>query len=345
MEVRDLNPSGASTMDAPAKDQSISNRKTNAEIAQEAQGLSMGKYNGTKVRIGSRIIRIELIKKHDMLPKDPAAQHIRDEVTKNIGSQWKSGTKDIIRGLSRSEEIMFLPNILGLKPEHANWDTATKEFWANFKVPVTAGDGIELEAGFKFKDNSAEEAEPISVDGYMSYQFAQANSNVANEDEDNPVTYTFRLIDTAQQDIKDEQAFSVRKIVDRMFNKLLNDADAGDADAVNTIDWIIETIGGDKGLGDTIYGMSGVKKQLEVEKIKDKSPVAFKEAILDKDLETKALIRKGVKYSKIRHEGTAYFIGNKAMGNGERQAVLWLNDPNNSDEKVMLIAAIKQYMS
>jgi hypothetical protein len=296
------------------------------------------------VRIGSRKVRIVVIPKPNMLPKDAKAAQLRSEVTKKVSSQWKRGTKDIIRGLTSEEEQMYLPNIIALKPEHDDWVTKVYEWWANFSFMVHVDNGIEFEAGFKLKKNrdGSYGAEPINIRDYISYNFAKECANVANEGSDNLNMYTFQLIDTSEAAIREEVMFSIKAEVDRLFYKLLDDSKINQASKAK-IDHIIETVGGEKGLGISIYGMTEIQKQLELQKIKDKNLRGFKDLVEDRYLENKAIIRKGVTFGKIVQEGNAYFYNGVGMGKTLMEAVLWLDDKANSHHKVILLEALSQY--
>lgn len=294
---------------------------------------------GTKVRLGSRKIKLKQIKQFSMLPKE--AKQIRDEVIKKVGSQWKDGTRDIIRGLSPEEEVAYLPKILGLKPEHDDWETRVKEFWADFSIAVPAREEIEIEAGFKLKRNSTSEAEPIDVLGYMQYNFCKANSKVAAEHEDNPSLYTFKLIDTAANLVEQEAIFSLRKEVDMAFYRLTRSIDQQER---LKIDWILETRGGEKGLGMNILNMTNIQKEMELEKIKNKDPEGFKTLLDDKRLETKALVRKAITYRLMENDNGVHIYNGNVIGNTLENAIAWIDDPNNSTSKIALVEKIKSYL-
>jgi hypothetical protein len=223
-------------------EESIPEVSSSDTVTEEIVSSEYGYHMGQKVRIGSRIVRIEQTKQFSLLPTDPKAQQIRDEVVKRISCQFKRGSKDVIRGLSYEEELKYLPRILGLKPDHDTWETRVKDFWLNFNISIQAGMPVELEAGFRFKYGSTTEAEPIDIDGYMKYNFAKENSNVG--DADNDLTHlSFKMIDTAEQRVRDEEVFSARKVTDRLFNQIIADSDKF-PDVRLKIDWILETYGG-----------------------------------------------------------------------------------------------------
>lgn len=297
-----------------------------------------------EVRIGSRKVKIEIIPKFNMLPKDPKAKQIRDEVTKKIGSQWKRNSRDIIRGLSHEEELIYLPNIIAISSTHDDWTTRVYEYWANFNFIVPPEDGVTLEAGFALKKDRTGNyiATPIDVTDYIKYNFARQNSNVANEGEDNPATYIFRLIDTSEVAIREELRFSAKLSADRLYMKLIDESRTIQSEKAK-IDHILETYGGQHSVGMAVYNLTDIQKQVELAKIKDKDYAAFEEILKDKNLENKALINKAITFKKIERVGTAYFYNGIAMGRSILEACLWLDDSANSHHKLILIEALEAY--
>lgn len=295
-----------------------------------------GEYFGQTVRIGSRRIQLKIVPKFNLLPQDPAAKALRDEVTKKVGSQWKSGSRDIIRGLSQEEEIKYLPAILGVKSTSDAWDAKVLEFWSNFSIEVPGTeDGIEFEAGFKI--SSTQEVSPIELEGYMKYNFCLANSKVANEYEDNLITYTFQMIDKAQKQIASEELYSIRKEVDVDFIRLVRSTDMSER---IKIDWILELYGGEHGHGISIHGLSDIQKEMELEKVKNEQTLLFGEILKDSKLEIKSLLRRAVTRGELVVEGNTYFLGNKMLGD-ITSAIHYYNDPNNSHARMILVEKLK----
>lgn len=296
-----------------------------------------GVHFGNKVRIGSRKIKIIQLKKSgSMLPKSKEAAQIRDEVIKKIGSQWKPGSKDVIRGLTPEEEIKYLPEILGISSEHQDFITRVKEYWYDFGISVPADPhGITLEAGFEYtsRDLGNEEAKPINIEDYTKYNFAILNSKVCNEGEDNPITYDFRIIDTDANDREQVETFKIKKKIDVLYLNLI-----GSKNPVERakIDWIIETIGGPTKKGESVTGMTDTLKEMKLEEIKNRDLGKFSELIRDENLQTKALIAKCITYRLLSNDNELYILNSKVIGNNLEKAIAYINDPNNSQERVIL---------
>ena len=297
---------------------------------------SKGEYFGNTVRLGSRMINLRIVPKFDMLPKEPAAQSIRDEVVKRVGSQWKKGTRDVIRGLTSEEEVEFLPVLIGIKPSSESWDEKTLEFWANFTVEVqNTPEGITFEAGLH--RNKKQKIEPIDLEGYMKYNFCMANSQVADENEDNLINKVFQMVDKAKKQIEEEEFYKRKKDIEVEYIKLIRSTNPEER---AKIDWILEIYGGDTNKGINIIGMTDVQKEMALEKFKDKQLDLFIEILGDIQLELKSLLRKAVSRGELSIEGNTYFLGSKAIG--DLKATLgYFSDPNHATERIILVERLK----
>jgi len=78
-----------------------------------------------------------------LLPGDDA-----DAVKMKIGSSFKHGS--VLRGVTPQEEAVYLPELIGSDPLKQDWAIKTKEYWQNISVEIPAGNGKELEIGFKY---------------------------------------------------------------------------------------------------------------------------------------------------------------------------------------------------
>lgn len=306
----------------------------------------MRKHFGKDVKLGSRKVTIKLVNKFSILPKDAAAKFIRDEVTKKIGCTWKAGTRDTIRGLSREEEIFYLPRILGVRVESDQWNDKVLQHWANFTIEVPNDEnGIELEAGFKETITAnGKTVEPINLEDYMRFNWCKEHSSVATEPEqlDNMFLYTYYMVDKQKEELIKEQEFLLRQEVDKMFIKLVQSTDTG---AILKIDWILETAGGSNGTGINTTGLTKIQKQMELEEIKKKNLSRFKEILLDEHLPVKALIRSALNAGVLIQEGNSFFMDSKVIGSSLMQAVGYLSSPANQKDKLILqerVAAYKQ---
>ena len=301
--------------------------------------LYCGRKNSS-IKIGSRITTIKVLQKFSLLPKEAAAKFIRDEVTKKIGSAWKKGTRDIIRGLDLFEEAKFLPVIISTKPDGATWQEDTRQFWANFFVEVPINGGLELETGFKLINPVTNEVEPINLDHYMKAKFADQHPHVAKSDNGlaNVAIYSFVMIDKVVESERVEKEFTARNKAGRYFIKLVESEDQKEA---NKIDWILETAGGEDSKGISVTNLSKVQKSMKLEEMKDKDPTRFITILTDTNLETKALIRKCIQYGCLIQEGNSFFMDNKVIGSNLMDTVGYLDNAANQKDKLLLMERLK----
>lgn len=294
---------------------------------------------GKEVKIGSLKVTIKLVDKFSMLPTDPGAKYIKDEVTKKIGSTWKAGTRDILRGLTPDEEKKYLPSMLGVRLDSEQWNPKVLDHWANFTVSVpTDENGLELEIGFKVVDESQNLAEPINLKNYMEYNFAKQHSQVAATDEqiDNKFTYTYYIVDRSKDDKAREESYDIRKRASKLFNRFV-DTDS----EKNKIDWILETKGGQKGTGIRVDNLSPKQKEIELEKIKDRNPSLFVEIAEDENLAVKAFIYRAASVGIINMEGNSYFYGSQVLGSNEKETIAYLKNQNNQQTKLAIQEKVK----
>ncbi len=306
--------------------------------------------------LGSRKVEIRLVDQFSLIPKN---MPIRAEFTKKIGSGFKKGTKDIIRGLGSktlyvahksdgsidyndtkfvNEQEKYLAGIVGVQPGSNEWEATIKEYWANFSIEVTEM-GVELEIGFD------ETGAPLSLEGYINYNMCKENGRVAVTDEEleNKSTFLFYVIDKGKKKEEERKRFLAQQQGDLLFFKITNPKAAEDK---IKIDYILEIAGGKEGHGIlNASTMDPTDKLMALSEIKDNRLEKFVELANDPNLATKALLRKAVTYRAIDKEGNSYFIADKKIGSTEKEAIGYLNDAINQGVRAKIVeninAAIK----
>lgn len=285
-------------------------------------------------RIGSRKVRIKQVSHFSILPVD---KEIRSEVVKKIGSTFRKGTQDIIRGLNTKEEQKYLPSVLGVSPSSNEWNERTKTYWADFSIEVPPSEtGVEIEIGMKEEEG---ELVPIDLDGYMKYNFCKQNKKVAvtKEELSNKFIYTFYIEDLSEIKKEEEKAYVFRKQADREFVKIVN---SSTDEAKSKIDHILRIAGGDNFKGINILSMSEIDKEIAFEKLKDTNTKLFLELVNDPNLKTKALLYRALSVNEITLEGSTYFMADMKIGASEKETIGWLDDPAQSANRSKLIERI-----
>lgn len=276
------------------------------------------------------LLKLNDKKKNPILPKE-----LEDEVSKSIGSEFKPGTRDCIRGLNPVQERIILPDILGLQPQDSQFPQKAREYWADMSIKPTK-EGMKLNIATEtiktvINGKEVEYDNPIAPEDYMIYQIAVQSSKVASNPAEirNPMEFDFILIDLHEQKKQEEDKFKVRKDATLAFAKLVS---AGEA-SVEKMDWLIHMLKPQDEFFD--FETSITNKEIFLDKVLNERPEEFIKRFSDPNLETKALIKKSISLGHMTVEGENYFLGDTNIG-PIRSAVEWLKNPENSAKVVAL---------
>ena len=298
--------------------------------------------------LGSRIVEILHVEKFSMLPKD---ETIRKEVVKKIGSAWKKGTKDIIRGLNRyavyfdvndpenrmdvDEETTYLPSIAGISADSPDWEKAAREYWANFTLEVPAT-GIKLEIGF------GKNGRPLNINDYINYNMCLQHPHVAVTEEELATRFNDQfelyIIDKKKQKEQELADFDVTMEADTIYARIIN---GKNVEAAAKIDYLLEMEGGERGAGINPDNLTNKEKYFEIKRMKDKNASRFIMLFNDPNLGTKAFVKKLVAFKHLSKEGDSYFYGDRAIGSSLMEVIAYLDNPANSEVRLRLEAQLK----
>lgn len=79
-----------------------------------------------------------------------------------VGAAYARGG-DVLRGLNKEEEKLYLSRIIGISTTDVNWESAVHDYWSNIGVVIPApnkegkGGGLKLEVGFSYPSEKAAE--------------------------------------------------------------------------------------------------------------------------------------------------------------------------------------------
>jgi hypothetical protein len=301
--------------------------------------------------VGSRIVHLYPIERFSMLPDK---REIKDDVIKKVGSTWKAGTSDIVRGLRRevkyvntvtgevqivNEEAKYLPKIIGIAPTSEQWESAAKEYWCDYVIAVPLTSSKALEIGF------TPAGDPINLANYIAYCFCKDTKYVAvtKEEIDNRTSeeFKFYIEDKTAGMERQKQEAKNRREIEKVFLSL---AAAKLPEDIAKIDYILQLIGGQDGTGMvTTHIADKEDKLLYLEQAKTKFPKEFFALASDKDLRTKALIRNAIRIERLKQEGSYYFIAGTRVASSQAELIAYLTDPNNVGTSEMLEQAIKEF--
>lgn len=252
---------------------------------------------------------------------------LKQEVTNKISSEWKPNSKDVKRGLTAKQEILAMPNIIGVQPNDASWVTKVRDFWADFSIlPTVKGLELDISTRKVKTGNGDEEIDyPNNVEDYMTYMIAMQSSRVAKtlEEMDNAENFEFILIDKSEENKKQLSEFEIISKADIKYSKLIVKFEENES----VVDWVLELLR-DKN-DDQVYTMTSSEKQMMLRKKKEKNPLRFLSIVEDKDLENKALIAKLLTFSILNKEGNDYYFLDEKIGS-EIAMIAYLKDSTKS---------------
>lgn len=284
----------------------------------------------------SGLEKIVVLKLNDKRKKNPVLpKEFEDEVSNRLGSEFKDGTRDCIRGLNTIQERVILPPIIGLQPQDANFPSKAREYWADFSV-IPTKEGLRLnvateEVEAEINGKTEKYQNPVVPEDYMIYQMALQSSKVASTQEQlmYPGEYDFLLVDLSIMKEQEESEYQERKEATIAFAKLVTNADSNK----DTIDWVIQVLKPQDEFFD--FSQSGTDKEIYLDKKLSENPAKFLKVVKDPNLETKALMKRAITLREIVLEGENYFVGETNIG-PLRSAVDWLKNPENSAKVLAL---------
>lgn len=282
-----------------------------------------------------------------------------------IGSAIKG--VDALRGLSREEERLYLPQLINVSPEDTmHWFDSSRDYWSNISVFVPADEEVsdnalkgkvlkfvvsfkssKIAEEYKFADLE-QKAKIISNNGgivvegvanYVLYRYCLVYGRVANSFQDIYKSAKIRFyLYSRDQEIKREQAiFKKQTLATKAFFEIMEDE--------KMIDSILRISGKNPETFETLG-----EKHLEVDKFKVEQPSLFLDYVKDKDLVMKASIKKAVAlniiYNPVNTDSYYYGADNDILlGNSLLDAVLYLksDDVKKKEVRESIVQQLKSY--
>jgi hypothetical protein len=261
----------------------------------------------------------------------------KDSVTK-VGSEWKSETRDVLRGLTPAEEKILLPTIIGIEPSSPNWDSKTAEYWADFSLRVP-------DKGLEFNIWQGENGLPsiANVKDWIAYKFCKVSSKVAvSEDEySNRDIYPFYVEDNKELIKQKTQKLAVRKEADLEFLKLFKEDKAGKVNTLK-VNWVMEMYKKHDSTLGKYRDMTNDIKEIYIDEQREKDADVFLSIVKDDKLEERAFISECVSLGYINHVGNAYYNGDEKIGDNMDDSILYLRDAKHSSVLLSLKERVKQ---
>ncbi len=278
-----------------------------------------------------------------------------DESKLKVGSSFRGAS--VLRGLEFTEEVKYLPQIIGISTGSANWETETRNYWANISKEVPPKEGVQLEIGMRYfnqedydydmgliTDSDSKEfirkdhngtticlkGSPINLSDYIMWRYCLLYSKVANTQEDigKSPKIEFYLF-SKDKEITDKKASlnSKKKAIQLMYQRMserdwvdyvLRVLIAQDQRHLYTVKQV-ETMGEDE-------------KDILLDEFVQENADRFILIANDRNLEMKAFLEVAIalgKLSRIPNTQTIIMDGS-SIGNTIDEAVSFLNNPKNN---------------
>lgn len=285
-----------------------------------------------------KIVLLKLNDKRKRYQDLPAP--VRDEVSERIGSEFRKGTRDTIRGLDRLQEIAILPDMLGVSATDVNFTTKARDFWAEMTINPTV-EGLKLNITTEKKtmtvDGEVKEVDmPLFPFDYMRWRFAVQSRRVAvtAEDMENLNSFEFYIIDLSAQKQKEVDEFAVKKAARLAYAKLSGDMQGKEEEINHVLQYLKEP-------GEYFdILMETQEKDMLLEAISNKKPKEFTDAVNDPYLAVKAKLKTAIALGFVTKEGNEFFLGSENMG-PIKAALSFLTSKEKSGQVATLNARIE----
>lgn len=275
-----------------------------------------------------------------------------------------------LRPFKVEEEVLFLPNLLGVSATSEKFEFTVKNYWNEFRVPIPYGLGRELEIGFAYADQTtASKAEqavkvlqndfntkysddyrfknrdkllvdicrkrqeygtPIKLDDYIIYRYALVSNKVANFKEDLGKSNRISFY-----------IYSVEKETDDKYLKIVTKNKASslfgqilsETDKQKDILTVMQKFS---------LGMSLKDRVVILDEIVNNEPEEFISLYEDENLKLKAFIEKAVTAGVVYRLPNTDILSfqSETIGNTINEAVNWLKNSSNTSKKEKISTAI-----
>jgi hypothetical protein len=260
--------------------------------------------------MAERIVYIRRVEKNDRtrLPKD-----LLQESKRPIGASFNKFGR-VLKGITGDEEKRIMPEILGVSANDPGFGRAVDQFWYNINIPVTPGAGVKLNISVD------ETGYPIAPLDYVKFKFATKHRNVVPEDQllaDHPYAL-FYTHDPISDKEKKSLELGLRNTSKLKYLELIQDE--------KRMDDVLSVITSYR--NPSILAPDDKKLILENESIKN--PQKFIDTVLDKKLQLKSFIYRGINAGVFKESGTRIIYDDEIIGEDLDSAVAFLKSKQGS---------------
>ena len=276
---------------------------------------------------------------------DPEVQEYFNMSYRAIGSYYKVTGKVYGSGLTRREEELLLPEIVGIYPQEdrREYHRAVKEFYRNINTKIPP-EGLRL--NIALEDDSrplSEDNMPVSVRDYVIYRHAIQHPETAMslEEAERYQHKRFYIEDT------DSVISNLAELSRKEDDALIKYYEI--ADDFERVKQVLTVFGIDT-TGKTFKEMKLLAKKLATIDNSDTAPAnkermtRFIQVVDDRYLETKYHIENMISLGILDRVGSKILIkeSGELIGNSMKEAALWFNDKANLPTANMLKAKYRE---
>lgn len=267
-----------------------------------------------------------------------------------LQSEFKTGTRDLIRGFRPDIERIVLPPLIGVQANDAAYASKARDFWADFSVSPSE-EGLRLNIATEKKSIGKREIAgklediledfPVNPEDYMTWQIALQSSRVAKDPLDiESGAFDFSLIDLEEQNKQEVEVFENIEKAEEAYNKLIANLDV--ESNMEKLDMVLELMR-DKSEAIEVTDLALIDKKMRLRDIRNSQPIKFVSTVSDPSIATKAKIVRMYNNGVITKEGDEYFDGAINIGKG-KVAVAWFEKPENSGKVLALDARLRSVL-
>jgi hypothetical protein len=276
-----------------------------------------------------------------------AEAKIEDDRSLKIGSKYKRGTRDLLKGLTHAEEKALLPKLIGIDPNSQNWEEKVQNFYANLTINVPANPSEHLLLDISMTDKVVEiDGEKVRIPKYpieyIQYKQALVDSSVAKTkaDRDNIGMFQFILEDESENKNKKVRKNEIDNQLSITYLKLVTEEN-GMFKQADKLNYVIR-----------LYGYNPIELSSDDKKIflSDKKNEAIKfcldneveytecefyKIVSDPNLKDKAEILAFVEHGILVREGESFADADDqklVLGNSLEEAVKYMLNPVNGNQ-------------
>ncbi len=262
---------------------------------------------------------------------NPTYKNAKSKITAPLSS---NGNGQVRTGLEHAEQKRVMEDILDMRVTDHGFNREVRNWFADFSIDIPV-DGRTFNISYDEEElvrtNSTGEQStefvklPHDPIDYISWKIATVSPLVGNsKDTANPLVHMWYIENEAETEDKKIQLIEKSKEANTIYLSLNNKKYA-------TYLTLLGVKRADK--------LSTKQQNIELDKLVKEQPVKFLEVHNDKNSQIKYFITELVNYNLWKLVGNTYIYDNESY-HGIEEAITWLKDKNNSQDKKTLEARL-----